>query len=78
MAHTGDQVVKQCGQEAPNHQLGQRTGQVRLDLLEAFLGAQRHVEREQQHGNAEEEDDARDTMQDGRVSSDGEFDGPEI
>ncbi|MCY1304656.1 hypothetical protein D9M70_544170 [compost metagenome] len=76
MADTGHQVVQQCGQQAPDHQLGQRVGQTRFHLLEAFLGTQGLIECKQQHGDTQEEDDTGNPVQDGRVSSDWEFDRP--
>ncbi|MNC30220.1 hypothetical protein D3C75_784970 [compost metagenome] len=76
MTNTCHEVIKQGGQQTPGHELGQRAGQTRLHLTEAFLGTQRLAQCIKHDGKAEEQDDAGDTMQDGRVRSDGELDGP--
>ena len=78
MANAGYQVVQERGQQTPHHELGQGAGQTRLHLLEAFLGRQGQVECVQQHSDAQEQNDAGDTVSDGRVSSDWELDGPKV
>ncbi len=58
------------------HEFGQRTGQARLHLDTAFLGTQGFAQCIKHDADAQEEDDAGDTVEKRRNAGDGEFDGP--